>query len=56
MLRHACGYALANKGRETLAIQKWLRASIDHEHGDLRGHGAESVQGSLEGVRAATIF
>jgi len=24
MLRHACGYALANKGRDTRAIQAWL--------------------------------
>jgi site-specific recombinase XerD len=25
MLRHACGYALANKGHDTRAIQGWLR-------------------------------
>jgi site-specific recombinase XerD len=24
MLRHACGYALANKGHDTQAIQGWL--------------------------------
>jgi site-specific recombinase XerD len=24
MLRHACGYALANKGHDTWAIQGWL--------------------------------
>jgi integrase len=24
MLRHACGYALANKGHNTRAIQGWL--------------------------------
>jgi integrase len=24
MLRHACGYALANKGHDTRAIQGWL--------------------------------
>jgi site-specific recombinase XerD len=24
MLRHACGYALANKGHDTRAIQCWL--------------------------------
>jgi len=29
MLRHACGYALANKGHDTRAIQGWLgRRSI----------------------------
>jgi site-specific recombinase XerD len=28
MLRHTCGYALANKGHDTRAIQAWLeRAS-----------------------------
>jgi hypothetical protein len=26
MLRHACGYALANKGHDTRAIQGWLGA------------------------------
>jgi len=24
MIRHACGYALANKGHDTRAIQGWL--------------------------------
>jgi site-specific recombinase XerD len=24
MLRHACGYALANKGHDSRAIQEWL--------------------------------
>jgi site-specific recombinase XerD len=24
MLRHACGYALTNKGHDTRAIQGWL--------------------------------
>jgi integrase len=24
MLRHVCGYALANKGHDTRAIQVWL--------------------------------
>jgi site-specific recombinase XerD len=31
MLRHSCGYALANKGTDTRAIQDWLgRVSITH--------------------------
>jgi integrase len=31
MLRHACGYALANKGHDTRAIQGWLgHRSIQH--------------------------
>jgi len=31
MLRRACGYALANKGHDTRAIQDWLgHRSIQH--------------------------
>jgi site-specific recombinase XerD len=31
MLRHACGYALANKGHDTRAIQGWLgHRNIQH--------------------------
>jgi type 1 fimbriae regulatory protein FimB/type 1 fimbriae regulatory protein FimE len=31
MLRYACGYALANKGHDTRAIQDWLgHRSIQH--------------------------
>lgn len=31
MLRHACGYALANKGRDTRALQAWLgHRNIQH--------------------------
>jgi len=31
MLRHACGYALANKGIDTRALQAWLgHESIQH--------------------------
>jgi hypothetical protein len=45
MLRHACGYALANKGHDTRAI--------DHQHSGLHGAGAESVQRLLAGVSAS---
>ena len=31
--------ALANKGRETWAIQEWLGASINHADGGLHGNG-----------------
>jgi type 1 fimbriae regulatory protein FimB/type 1 fimbriae regulatory protein FimE len=44
MLRHACGYALANKGLSGLA-----RAPVDHQHRDLHRAGAEPVQGFLAG-------
>ena len=31
MLRHSCGYALANKGIDTRAIQDWLgHVSLTH--------------------------
>ena len=31
MLRHACGYALANKGHDTRALQAYLgRRNIQH--------------------------
>jgi integrase len=30
MLRHACGFALANAGHDTRAIQDWLHRSIQH--------------------------
>jgi site-specific recombinase XerD len=31
MLRHGCGYALANTGHDTRAIQAWLgHANIQH--------------------------
>jgi len=31
MLRHACGYALANAGHDTQALQDWLgHRSIQH--------------------------
>jgi site-specific recombinase XerD len=46
MLRHACGYALANKGHDTRAIQGWLgHRSITRPRGiatsfDLNGGSA----------------
>ena len=56
MIRHAGGYALANKGHDTRAIQGWLGASVDHIDGGLHGPGAEPIQGFLAGVRPAIIF
>jgi site-specific recombinase XerD len=32
MLRHACGYALANAGHDTRRIQNWLGHPIDAAH------------------------
>jgi hypothetical protein len=41
MLRHACGYALANKGHDTRAIQGWL--VLRPAAFDAYGHGAARV-------------
>jgi integrase len=53
MLRHACGYALANKAHDTRAIQGWLGHRSINQHGDLYGDGAEQVQGLPAGVSHA---
>jgi integrase len=51
MLRHACGYALANKGHDTRAIQGWLgHRSITSTA--VYSAGAEQVQGFLAGLSA----
>ena len=34
MLRHACGYALANKGHDTQADPRVARPSVDHDQWD----------------------
>jgi integrase len=49
MLRHACGYALANKGHDS-GNPGLARPSLDHEHCDLHGLGAKPVQGLLAGL------
>jgi Phage integrase family len=46
MLRHACGYALANKGHDT-GDPRVAGASVDQQHGRLHGGCAEPVQGLL---------
>jgi len=40
MLRHGCGYKLANAGHDTRAIPALPEASLDREHGALHGAGA----------------
>jgi hypothetical protein len=47
MLRHGCGYALANAGHDTRALQALARAQEHPAHGALHGAGAASVQGLL---------
>ena len=52
MLRHACGFALANKGHDTRALQAYPKAypgAQEHPaHGALCRAGAGQVQGLLE--------
>jgi hypothetical protein len=48
MLRHACGYALANAGQDTRRIQDWLGASLDRAHDVLHAIDRGAVQGLLE--------
>ena len=49
MLRHACGFALANKGHDTRALQAYL----GHQHS---AHGAihRVVAGTVQGLLALT--
>jgi integrase len=54
MLRHACGFALANAGHDTRALQAWLRPSQHPAYGALHGAGAGAVQRILE--RLAGLF
>jgi site-specific recombinase XerD len=50
MLRHACGYALANKNHDTRAIQGWLGHRSITSTVVLHGAGGEQVQGFLAGL------
>jgi hypothetical protein len=49
MLRHACGYALANKGHDTRALQAYL-GHRTFSYRALHGDVADAVQGFLAGV------
>jgi hypothetical protein len=49
-VRHTCGYTLANKGRDTRAIQGWLGHRSITSTACLHGAGAEPVQGLLAGL------
>ena len=46
MLRHACGYALANRGHDTRALQAYL-GHRNIQHGALFRIGPDAVQGFL---------
>jgi site-specific recombinase XerD len=53
MLRHACGYALANKGHDTRAIQGWL-AYGSIRTGSMTSGGIEASSGASN-ARAARL-
>jgi hypothetical protein len=52
MLRHACGYALANKGHGTRALQRLSLAPEYPAHGPVHRIDADAVQGFLAGLKA----
>jgi hypothetical protein len=56
MLRHACGYALANKGHDTRAIQGWLGHRSITSTAVYTAPGAEPVQGLLAGLRQSVMI
>ena len=47
MLRHACGFALANKGHDTRALQAYLGHKNIQQHGSIHRAVTRSVQGFL---------
>jgi integrase len=53
MLRHACGYKLANDGHDTRALQAYLGHKNIQHTGPLHRTGANAVQGFLAQVIAA---
>jgi site-specific recombinase XerD len=54
MLRHSCGYKLANDGQDTRAIQHYLGHRSIASTVRIYGAGAGQVQGLLEGLRTLT--
>ena len=47
MLRHACGYALANAGHDTRLIQDWLGHPSNPAHRALYGVKSDAIQGRV---------
>jgi integrase len=47
MLRHGCGFALANAGHDTRSLQAWL-GHKNIQHSQIHGNRAGSVQGFLD--------
>jgi site-specific recombinase XerD len=55
MLRHSCGYKLANDGQDTRAIQHYLGHRSITLDGPLHRLGTRSVQRILEGLAGRTL-
>src|SRR6478609_7826133 len=53
MLRHACGFTLANDGVDTRTIQGLSRPQVDPAYGALHRAGTDSVQKLIPGLTAA---
>ena len=53
MLRHGCGYALANAGHDTRAIQDWLGHRSNSAHGQVYRVVADALQGFLAQLNRA---
>jgi hypothetical protein len=50
MLRHACGFKLANDGHDTRALQHYLGPQEHPAHGPVHRNGAGPLQEFLEGL------
>ena len=50
MLRHACGFKLANDGHDTRALQHYLGHKKHPAHRSVHRHGTRPLQGLLEGL------
>jgi hypothetical protein len=58
MLRHACGYALANAGHDTRALQAWLGPSVSRSRHDASNSSARRllVQPTLYYAHASAVL
>lgn len=54
MLRHACGYKLANDGHDTRAIQHYLGHREHYAHDAIHRTGGRSLQRILEGLNGSS--
>ena len=55
MLRHACGYALANKGHDTRALQAYLGHRNIQQSVRYSGHSSDEMAGRLSAIGDLTL-